>query len=189
MRNRGPLLVEVAWPIVGGRLPGHECGYALFGSLVHRGLIFHGQPDTIVLPPRNHVVIRCPEERAWRLAGAGVDSLAVAETFIRLGAPEVRPLVSSRRLHSPLVTIKDRTTDNPSDGSMRAAVRRQLDLIGVGQGCRVTIGRRRVVRVKRIAIVGYEATLSGLSPQESLAVQSRAIGGRNRMGCGGFVPC
>lgn len=179
------MLTEVAWPIAGGCLPGHECGYALFGALVHRGLIFHGQPDTIVLPPRNHVVIRCPEERAWRMAGSGVDNLAIAETFVRLGPPEVRPLVPSSRLHAEIVAIKGKTCDE----SMREAVRKQLDLIGVGPDCRAAVGQRRVVRVKRIVIVGYEVTLSRLSAAESLTVQSRAIGGRNRMGCGGFVPC
>jgi CRISPR-associated protein Cas6 len=184
------VLTEVAWPIVSGRLPGHECGYALFGALVHAGLVFHGQPDTIVLPPQRFVVIRCPEERAWRLAGSGIGSLAVAETFVRLGPPVVRPLVPSPSLIARCVVIRSTEHGSRVTAELLAeGARKQLDRMGLVSRYRLRVGGRRVIRVAGKTIPGYGLSIDNLTDRDSLIVQSRGVGGRIRMGCGGFVPC
>lgn len=174
--------VEVAWPIRSRRCPPNQ-GYALFGALCRVGIVFHGQADTIVLPPGRFLCIRCPEDRAWRLAGSGLDRLDVAGRSVALGPPVVRPMVPSASLEAWCVTIKHATCD----GSMRAACLAQLGRMGVA--CRVRVGPRRVIRIAGATIVGYGVRLDGLSPGESLRVQARGLGGRTRMGCGGFVPC
>lgn len=176
------LMLETAWPILCGSLPAHR-GYALFGALCRAGVVFHGQPDVIVLPPGRKLVIRCPEERAWRLAGSGLERLSVDGVVLSLGSPEVRPLLPSPSLESWCVTVKGKTTE----GSLRAACLDQLDRMSVA--CQVRVKSRRILWVNQAAVVGYEVRLSGLSPESSLTVQSRGLGGRTRMGCGGFTPC
>lgn len=48
--------------------------------------------------------------------------------------------------------------------------------------------RRRVVRIKSRAIVGYSLIVSGLSAEHSLRLQELGLGGRGRIGCGFFLP-
>ena len=55
-------------------------------------------------------------------------------------------------------------------------------------GARAGEPRRRVVRVKGRAIVGYALVVAGLSAADSLALQESGLGGRTRMGCGFLVP-
>ena len=47
---------------------------------------------------------------------------------------------------------------------------------------------RRIVRVKSQTHVGFPLIVTGLSADESLALQSQGLGGRRKMGCGLFVP-
>jgi CRISPR-associated protein Cas6 len=178
-------IVEVAWPIAGGSCPAHR-GYHLFSALCRAGLVFHDQPDTIVLPPNGYLVIRAPEPRAWRMAGSGVANLDIGGWRLELGPPEVRPLVPAGDLSAWCVTIKGATCD----GSLRRAVLAQLGHMGVAVGpARVEVGHRRVLWVAGAGIVGYGVRLRGLDEAGSRRVQARGIGGRTRMGCGGFVPC
>lgn len=178
-----PRIVEVCWPIREGGCPPHK-GYALFGALCRAGMVFHGQADTIVLPPFSELVIRCPEERAWRLAGSGLAGLDVAGRYRLVFAPaSVRPLHRSSRLKAWCVTIKGKMCDN----SVRDGCQDQLQRMNVN--CRVQVNGRRVLWIGRSAIVGYGVQLDGLLPEDSLRVQARGIGGRTRMGCGAFVPC
>ncbi|MGE4195969.1 MAG: type I-MYXAN CRISPR-associated protein Cas6/Cmx6 [Phycisphaerales bacterium] len=181
---RGVAIAEVAWPArYDARRITPIDGYAVFGAVCRAGMVFHGQPDTQVLLVREELVIRAPVDRAWRLAGAGLNGIEVNGHSAWLGSPIVRPLVASPRLWSRLVTIKPYR----EPVGFAAAARRQLDRLGVTCGLRV--GPRAIVRVADKAIVGFGAWLEDLSERDSLAVQSRGLGGRNRMGCGVFTPC
>lgn len=177
-----PPIVEVAWPIrFGGCAPHH--GYALFAALCRVGLLHHGQPDTILMPPNRKLVIRCPEAEAHRLAGAGLADLDVLGRRLVLGAPEVRPIRPAEVLEAWCVTIKGCLCD----GSLRASAQAQLDRQGVAG--RLQIGPRRVLFVAGKAVIGYGVHLDRLSEADSLTVQARGVGGKTRMGCGAFVPC
>lgn len=177
-------LHEVEWPVRSGRLPPRD-GYPTFAALCRAGLVRHAEPWTQVLPLGDRLMIRAATARAWRIAGSGVEHLGVAGRQIRLGPPVVRGLVPASRLESWLVIIKGKTDDE----GFRAAAHAQLDLMGVAPSRGLMVGQRRVIRVAGATIVGFAARLSGLSPGDSLAVQSRGLGGRMRFGCGGFLPC
>ena len=57
-----------------------------------------------------------------------------------------------------------------------------------GVVCRVLVGRRRVITIRGDRVVGFATTLADLTPEASLEVQYGGVGGRQRMGCGVFVP-
>jgi CRISPR-associated protein Cas6 len=46
---------------------------------------------------------------------------------------------------------------------------------------------RRTLNIKGVNVVGYAATVSGLSPTDSLRLQNEGMGGRRHFGCGLFV--
>ena len=54
-------------------------------------------------------------------------------------------------------------------------------------GERAGEAKRRVVRVKGVAIVGYALIVAGLSAADSVTLQESGLGGRTRFGCGFFV--
>jgi CRISPR-associated protein Cas6 len=128
--------------------------------------------------------------RALPLAGKVVD---VAGDRVRLGAPHVEALNPAPDLVSHFVTIKN--AEEPE--AFRAAVRAKLDEIHVGgtvtlpevpAGPHAGKARRQVLRVKGAAIVGFAVKVSGLSPEESVRLQSATHFGRRRMGAAFFVP-
>ena len=178
------MLVEIAWPILAGPVPPPHQGYALFGSLCRAGMLAHAQPNTIVLPPRSNLVIRADRDRARRLREANLMALQINEARILLGSPTIRDLIPSMKIEAWCVTIRNAMTED----SMRLVIRRQLDLMGVGD-CRIGFTGRRIIRICDRSIVGFGVRLGGLTEGDSLTVQSRGLGGRLRMGCGGFVPC
>jgi CRISPR-associated endonuclease/helicase Cas3 len=81
-----------------------------------------------------------------------------------------------------MVTIKGFEEADP----FREAAMRQLEALGV-KG-RLEVGRRRVMQVAGKTVVGFGVTLRELEDEGSLRVQYAGLGGKQRMGCGVFVP-
>jgi CRISPR-associated protein Cas6 len=48
--------------------------------------------------------------------------------------------------------------------------------------------KRRVVRIKGVAITGYSLLVTELSAADSIKLQESGLGGRRHLGCGFFVP-
>jgi CRISPR-associated endonuclease/helicase Cas3 len=101
---------------------------------------------------------------------------------VHVGVPSVLTLTPASALRSRIVVIKGFTEAEP----FREAARRQLDAMHVK--ARVEVGRRRVLTVAGDIVVGFEVTLHDLDEEGSLKLQYAGIGGRQRMGCGIFVP-
>src|SRR5207249_485529 len=96
-------------------------------------------------------------------------------------------------LESRLVTFKHGGEPEP----FLATARAKLAELGVAgepavrvfeSGPRAGEPRRRVVRVKGRAIVGFAVVVSGLTADESIRLQEHGLGGRTRLGCGFFLP-
>jgi CRISPR-associated endonuclease/helicase Cas3 len=51
---------------------------------------------------------------------------------------------------------------------------------------RLDVLAKRVVRVKEQQTIAFSVELRDLSPEESLLLQARGLGGKRRMGCGVF---
>ena len=180
-------------------------GYALYGALSRVLPAIHGENQIAVHPirgrqvggrrmtlmPWSRLVLRTPVCHVPELIALAGASLSLGGAWVTVGVPEIRALSSAPALRSRLVVIKQAVTSSASDinvGNFEAAVRRQLAACGVSPEAQVILGKRRTLRLKQKEVVGYEVTLNGLAPGESLAVQVAGIGGRRHMGCGVFVP-
>ena len=99
-----------------------------------------------------------------------------------VGVSSVFALSPARALAARLVTIKGFEEPDP----FREAAARQLAALGVAG--RVEVGRRRVLKVAGKTVVGFGVALHELDEEGSLKVQYAGLGGKQRMGCGVFVP-
>lgn len=222
------MYVELHFPVLGEALP-TDHGYALYAGLSWVAPALHGRDAPVAVSPvlgqytgagllrldprRSRLRLRLPAElipSCLALAGKPLD---VAGHKIRLGVPQVRPLLPAPNLIARLVIIKASSPrSDPADARSRdrlrtrrylepgpflAACRQQLDALGVAgeagiplirHGPRAGEPRRRVLRIKDKQVVGFAVQITGLTAEESIKVQERGIGGRRKMGCGFFVP-
>jgi len=129
---------------------------------------------------RTRIVLRLPASRleaAAHLAGRSFDLGGTVE----LGAPAVRDLVPYPVLYSRLVAI------GPEDaGEFDAAARRMAEEAGVK--CEIIVGRKREGSRGPERFAGFGLMLHGLSPEDSLRMQSSGLGTNRTLGCGIFIP-
>ncbi|MDB5307802.1 MAG: cas6 [Gemmataceae bacterium] len=200
-------MLDLLFPVFGGAIP-TDHAYPLYAALARLVPAFHdpatglrftpigGVPDTpgqLRLADHSRLRVRLPEERirvALPLAGK---KLEVAGHAVRVGVPSVTTLTPAPMLAARVVTFKH--ADDPA--RFLATARLKLAELGVeGEpavplittGPRAGEPRRRVVRVKGKAIVGYTLLVSGLTAEHSIRLQEQGLGGRTRMGCGFFLP-
>ncbi|NOT56088.1 MAG: type I-MYXAN CRISPR-associated protein Cas6/Cmx6 [Deltaproteobacteria bacterium] len=187
--------IDLAFRLTGSTVP-VDHGYALYAALSRIAPELHADQEVGVHPIRgvyggdgklhltdlSRLILRLPDEQIrthLKLAGK---QLEVDGHVIQVGVPEVRGLLPVTSLRARLVTIKGFMEET----AFIEAVRRQLaNLSVVGELHR---GERRTFRVRDKQVVGFEMGMTGLTAEESLAVQEKGLGGRRRMGCGVFVP-
>lgn len=136
------------------------------------------------LDHRSRFVIRTTADQIAKFLPLAGKTIDLQGRKLVLGVPSIHQLLPSSMLRARLVTIKGFF----EIGSFEEAVRRQLDLLEIGN-CRIDVGRKRTLRIKQREIIGFETTLSELSDPDSLLISANGIGGRRHMGCGFFVPC
>ena len=139
--------------------------------------------------PWSTLAVRVPDGQIGPLLKLAGKSLRLEDAVVRVGVPEVRPLVPSTAVRSRLVIIKiahtgaaDLTAEN-----FTAAARKQMDKLGIGAAAVLNVGKRRSLRLKQREIVGYQVLVEGLTASESIALQESGLGGKRHMGCGVFV--
>ena len=204
--------LDILFRVIGTEVPSDH-GYALYGALsrileTEEDQWMHGNPHiglhTVrgtpigngkwLIGPNARLGLRLPSDllpRSLKLAGKSLD---LDGCKLRVGVSETRALVPAATLHCRIATTKN------GDDSARfdAEIARQLAALGIqGKVFRVpkdskgSDGRdpsRRIFRVKSKRIVGYSVLATELTPEESILLQERGLGGRRRMGCGVFVP-
>ena len=201
------MTLELVFPAAGTALPTDHAylPYAALSGVVPRfheaGTALRFAPVTGVGVPGGRLQlddysvlrVRLPDDAvrvALPLAGK---RLAVGDAGVRLGVPAVRTLEPAASLYARLVTFKN--ADTP--GQFLATARAKLAELGVAgepqlpvhpDGERAGEPRRRVVRVKGVAIVGYALIVAGLSAADSVTLQESGLGGRTHFGCGFFLP-
>lgn len=187
--------VDVCFRLTGKLVP-RDHGYALFGAIARVLGNLHGakwlalhplpgipRPDGLLLiDGRRGLRLRVEPSEIPRILPLAGKRLEMDGYSVQVGVPSVFPLVPASELRAPLVVIKGFMEPEP----FRDAVRRQLDAIEAN--ARVEVGRRRVLTVSKDTVVGFGVTLHELSDEGSLNVQYAGIGGRQRMGCGMFLP-
>jgi CRISPR-associated protein Cas6 len=161
-----------------------------FGIHPIRGQQLGGR--TLQLTAHSRLVIRTDTEQISRFLPLAGKQLRLLDRTLRIGVPQVRPLVPAVALRSRLVTIKlSDTMVQANDAAaefFRAAASRKLAEMGISKEVMLSLGKRRTLRIKDKEIVGYEVLLEGLTAEESILVQEQGLGGRRHMGCGVFVP-
>lgn len=203
--------LDLLFPATGGPVPVDHL-YSLYAALsrvvpaVHdpaagvRFAALSGEPagrGQLALTPRSRLRVRVPDDAvrlALPLAGARLD---LAGAGVRLGPPAVAAVVPAPTLAARVVTFKTAARERIDPARFLDVARAKLAALGIDgepalplvvDGPRAGEPRRRVVRIKGRAVVGYALLVSGLSAAHSLALQTAGLGGRTRIGCGFFLP-
>ena len=201
-------VVDLLFPVVGPRLPTDHC-YLLYSAMsrvlpcLHDGSVRFGMASVTgayvgngllqLDPMRSRLRLRVSLEDVPRLLPLAGKGFAIMHHRIRLGVPQISALEPAAALFARLVAIKNAKEPRP----FLEAARQQLNEISVGGKPRVpehnvkgrgVVPLRRVLRIKKVRIVGFALVVEDLNPDESLQLQMVGIGGRRRIGCGLFVP-
>ncbi|MEM6353664.1 MAG: type I-MYXAN CRISPR-associated protein Cas6/Cmx6 [Cyanobacteria bacterium P01_D01_bin.14] len=196
--------IDVCFKVVGTSFPADN-GYGLYSALLRHCPSLRendsiniqtiaGQPDgkgKITLQEYSCLRIRLPSNAdslpaILPLAG---QTLRVGNHEIKLGFPQVLPLKPASSLQARLVTIKGYTEPEP----FLDAVDRQIQVLGIHALVGIPANelgepKRLTIKIKRYSVVGFSVVVRELSPEDSLLLQVRGLGGKRRMGCGVFVP-
>lgn len=194
--------VDVAFPIQGTEIPIHH-GYPLLGALSRLVPALHERTEwgvhpvageyrgkgILALTEHSRIKIRMPAADVGQILGLMCQPLDIDGHACTLGTPRIHPLITAPSLRSRLVIIKGVPVEAED---FAAVIRFRLARVpGLGQDperIEITIGPRRVLRIKGQALPGNAVALDGLDAPSSLAVQCHGIGGRRHMGAGIFVP-
>lgn len=198
-------LVDISFPAHGDTVL-RDHGYALYSAISRAVPAAHGASwlgihglegklvagDLLDLKPLSWLRIRAATHRIADLLGLAGAVLDVAGREIRLGPPTIHPLVPAATLDARLVVIRltggVKAPFDPSDFDRRFEAEAQRQLARLGVVGELAVRGRRSVRVGTQRIIGHAVRVIGLSPEHSLILQSRGMGGKRRMGCGLFRP-
>lgn len=188
--------VDICWPVTStGSIPIHH-QYPLLSAVsrvlpyVHSSGEFgihsiRGRrltPGRLSLLRKSALAIRTQVHNLPALMLLSGKKLDIAGCPVRLGVARVIALSPCRSLESYLVTIKGYMEEQ----EFVAALRRQLDALGISLSVTVEVGARRVLRIKQQSIIGFKVRLDELTEDESFRIQASGLGGRRRLGCGLF---
>jgi CRISPR-associated protein Cas6 len=198
------MIVELSFHLNGWRVPADH-GYPLYAAVSrHVPWVHHPDSPVLIAPIRGPYVghgllaldprisrlrLRLPQDQVPACMRLGGKTLEVDGHRLVVGVAEVSLLRPAPVLRARLVIIKGFTEPE----AFRAAAQRQLAELGIQGRARLTCdddGRpcRRVLRVHDRKVVGFGLTVSDLSSEHSLRLQEVGLGGRQRMGCGFFLP-
>lgn len=186
-------MVDLWFPVVGRTLPSDH-GYVLYGALCRALPELHEaawwglhtvrgtrvMAGTISLSRTPRIGIRLPVEHiptVLPLAGRRFD---IGGHSVGLGAPTVEALAPAAALSARVATIKPLMDVEP----FARGAEKQLAEMGVGGT--VALGARKIVRIGGRNVVGFSMRVTGLSPEASICLQEKGLGGRRHMGCGVF---
>lgn len=137
--------------------------------------------------------IRVPDGQVRKLLPLAGKRLQLCYDSLRLGTPSANAIYPVHSLISRIVTFKN--ADTPE--KFLAKTRERLTEMGVTgdaqlpivmSGKRAGEPKRRVVRIRDKAIVGYSLIVNGLDDEGSMRLQVKGLGGRTNIGCGFFLP-
>lgn len=177
-------------------------GYSLFSAISHLQPLAHGlqeigielvgtscQKGFLDLKNGNSFLrIRLPVEKIPLFYSLAGKTLTVKGRKIRLGIPQIQPLVPAEKLYSRLVLIKGYQSPEP----FLTAAQIQLEQLGIEANLSLEARQegdyvRRTLQVKEYSLVGFGVKVKDLKEQDSILLQARGLGGKRRMGCGLFT--
>ncbi len=193
---------ELSFELIGRRLPGDH-SYGLYSALSQLCPALHKADDItiraiagtpkekglIALNRNSRLYLRLPPEKvSWFNPLAG-RCLTIGNYSLKLGMAHLSFLQPASQLRARLVLIRGFQDPN---AFLDAAIR-QLKTLSIQGQVRLLPDqegnpRRKTLKIKRHTLVGYGMDVSRLSSQDSLRLQIFGIGGKQKMGCGVFVP-
>ncbi|MCZ2098600.1 MAG: type I-MYXAN CRISPR-associated protein Cas6/Cmx6 [Anaerolineae bacterium] len=165
------------WEALLGRLP-WVVGEPGVGVHAIRGSVCDGR---LVLSRRTRLALRVPARRrddAMRLEG---QVLEVGGGQLAIG--EARP-----RLLEPFPTLSAHFVATGEVDALAHQEAVEAMLARMGMPRRFICGRIRTLRAGGVPFTGAEVVLHELSPEDSLAMQERGLGGERHLGHGLFLP-
>lgn len=187
----------LTWQVDGDRVRADH-GYSLYGALVDalpilktidwqlgtiNGNYDHGW---LSLTPDSTIAVRAPLSVATRLSQLDGHHLRVGRGTVRVHFVDGAPLHPHPNLTSRIVIFK-RHHGDIGEYQFGVSMGRALERHGIQRW--PDLGKRRTLRVRDVAVVGYEVTFSNLLPDHSLWIQRYGLGGKRKMGAGVFIPC
>ena len=151
------------------------------------GKLDRNQQKEIELTDRSKLLIRLPSEKVPFVYSFSGKSLTVGKHKIRLGIPEMNFLQPRSRLRSHIVVIRGYEEPN---GFLEAA-KRQLERLNIKADIKLIAkkdgtAKPKTVKVKQ-TLVGFGIEANKLSEVDSIILQEKGLGGKQKMGCGVFV--
>lgn len=212
-RRRAMPMIDLSFPLLGPLLP-CDHGYELYAALSRiLPALHHDELPCRIAPVRGtyagdgllHLDARYSRLRlrlaldtiphVLPLAGK---ALEVGGHRVRLGVPQASALVSAPALAARLVTISiAHAARAPEVAEFLDAARRRLDALGIAGEAGIPLvetgphagkPRRRILRIRQRKVVGFAMRVTGLTAEQSIALQENGLGGRSKMGCGFFLP-
>lgn len=191
-------LLRVYFPVIGQTVPvdHHQAFYAAISKEKPRlhelnGLAFspiiggEAYGSRMKLNKFSRISFQVPQSHLGEVVSLAGRKLRLQQELIRLGVPQLRPILPSQYLYTRFLTIKNATTKE----KILEKIDEQLQEIGISkQKPIVRVLRRRVIQIHNQSIVGWGIYLSGLDEEDSLLIQLEGVGGRRRYGAGFFVP-
>lgn len=169
-------------------------GYALFSALSREFPALHGQHEVQIAPigGRRTRDSRLIVGRGSLLRVRGIEendalqmqgqTVMIGGVPLQIGAMHSHLLQGAPQLSARLTIYKE----SVSSKAFLTALLKQVRTITGLTTCSVSLGRQRAARIKGRHMLGWSVTLSDLSDEASLAIQSRGLGWGTSMGCGVF---
>ena len=84
--------------------------------------------------------------------------------------------------------LYQKDNDEKLRGEYSDSIQTQLTNLDVSNMAKFTLSERKALRIKQKTLVGYEVIIEGLSPEKSILIQEKGIGGKRKLGAGFFLP-
>lgn len=193
--------MDLTFNLIGETLP-FDHGYELFSAIAHFEPKLHkldtfgihtiaGIPKdgVIQLTKNSRLRIRLPVDQVRLVYPLAGKSLRIGKHTIRLGIPDIYWLQPVQQLRSRIVVI--RGCEKPE--TFLAVAQRQLEQLGIQAIASISTksnGKptRRTIKIKQFTVVDFGLEVTNLSDRDSLTLQIHGVGGKQKMGCGLFMP-
>ena len=186
--------VDIRFPVTGLTIA-VDHGYSLYSAICRVAPEFHTMKNAglalvrgkysenglLALNKLSAVRIRITADSIPVFLSLAGKVLTVDDQKLTLGNPTIIQFKPRPVLYSHLVTTKN----GDDEERFNATIRSQLDSLGI-QG-KFLVGSRKTFKVSGKQIVGYRLLVTGLTAEESIALQENGLGGRRKMGCGIFI--
>ena len=194
--------IQLAFPVMGQSLP-IDHGYQLYSALKYKlmqlrdwndisiktisGKLDRYKKNEINLTNRSQLLIRLPAEKIPFVYSFGGQSLTIGKHKIRLGIPKMSFLQPKFKMRSHIVVIRGYEEAD----TFLAAAQKQIEKLNIQADIKLICKKddtpkRKTIKVKQ-TLVGFGIEATNLSESESIILQEKGLGGKQKMGCGVFV--